>query len=84
MNPLHQLGKCLVYSSFKTKKEFLGYLSAFSGKVADSNQHHGFVPTIFDMLEKNSYFLQEELVISAINEKIEALEVNESYLESKN
>ncbi len=37
----------------------LGYLSAFSGKLAGSNDHPEFVPPVFDMLVENSFFFRE-------------------------
>ena len=61
----------------------LGYLSAFSGKLANSNHHDRFVPPVFDMLTENSFFLQEETVLNEINSKIAELETMESYVESK-
>lgn len=54
----------------------LGYLAAFSGKLADANLHPGFVPPIFDMLTEGGFFKEEEIQISAINDKIEKLEAN--------
>ena len=38
-----------------TSGEF-GYLAAYSGKLANSNDHAYFVPPIFDMLTANSFF----------------------------
>lgn len=52
----------------------MGYLAACSGKLAGTNQHSYFVPPIFDMLTKESFFLQEEEQINALNRKIETLE----------
>lgn len=52
----------------------LGYLAACSGKLAGTNQHTYFVPPIFDMLTKESFFLQEEEQINALNRQIESLE----------
>lgn len=52
----------------------IGYLSAFSGKLAGNNHHQRFVPPVFDMLEENSFFLQEETVLNAFNAQILALE----------
>lgn len=52
----------------------LGYLAACSGKLAGTNQHTYFVPPVFDMLTKESFFLQEEEQINALNRQIEALE----------
>lgn len=52
----------------------IGYLTAFSGKLADKNAHSRFVPPIFDMLAPDSFFLKGEEVISRVNEAIEVLE----------
>lgn len=60
----------------------LGYLWAFSGKLAESNHHPHFVPPVFDMLTHNSFFKQEEKVLNALNRKIEKLESSDSYLEA--
>lgn len=58
----------------------VGYLSAFSGKLAGKNLHQKFVPPVFDMLQENSFFLQQEELLNAINREIEALEKNPDYL----
>lgn len=52
----------------------VGYLTAFSGKLANKNTHSRFVPPIFDMLASDSFFLKGEEIISRINEAIEVLE----------
>jgi tRNA pseudouridine32 synthase/23S rRNA pseudouridine746 synthase len=57
----------------------IGYLSAFSGKLAGSNDHPKFVPPVFDMLVENSFFLNEQEVISAINEELERIECDENH-----
>ncbi|MEX0997458.1 MAG: pseudouridine synthase [Flavobacteriaceae bacterium] len=57
----------------------LGYLWAFSGKLAESNHHPRFVPPVFDMLTHNSFFKQEEKVLNALNSQIEGLETSEEY-----
>ena len=60
----------------------LGYLWAFSGKLAERNQHPFFVPTVFDMLEEKSFFKQEEVILNNYNKKIELLENDYAYLKS--
>ena len=60
----------------------LGYLWAFSGKLAERNHHPFFVPTVFDMLEENSFFKQEEVILNNYNKKIELLENEVSYLKA--
>ncbi len=51
----------------------VGYLSAFSGKLAGSNDHDRFVPPVFDMLAENSFFLQEQEVINNVNANVQQL-----------
>ncbi|MEW6999512.1 pseudouridine synthase [Colwelliaceae bacterium BS250] len=48
----------------------LGYLSAFSGKLADKNHLPKFVPPVFDMLAKDSFFLAEQKHINGINAQL--------------
>jgi tRNA pseudouridine32 synthase/23S rRNA pseudouridine746 synthase len=60
----------------------IGYLWAFSGKLAGENHHAHFAPTIYDMLQKDGYFRKEETVLNAINQKIEILE-NTDELQTK-
>ena len=58
----------------------VGYLAAFSGKLADSNDHLYFVPPVFDMLKHDGFYKQEEKIVNEINRKIERLEQNPTYL----
>ena len=60
----------------------LGYLWAFSGKLAGVNHHPYFVPTIFDMLHEDGFFRKEEEVLNAINQ-IEILENSDDLLNAK-
>lgn len=62
----------------------LGYLWAFSGKLAGVNQLNYFVPTIFDMLQEDSFFRKEEEVLNAINRQIEVLENSDEFQTKKN
>ncbi len=58
----------------------LGYLSAFSGKLANSNNHPRFVPPVFDMLAENSFFLKGQYILNDINRQVKDIENNESYI----
>ncbi len=58
----------------------LGYLSAFSGKLAKGNHHERFVPPVFDILKEDGFFRRQEDIISAINREIERLENAPEYL----
>jgi tRNA pseudouridine32 synthase/23S rRNA pseudouridine746 synthase len=57
----------------------LGYLSAFSGKLADSNEHPKFVPPVFDMLVENSFFLKGMEIINSVNVRIKKIESDNNY-----
>lgn len=59
----------------------IGYLSAFSGKLANSNQHERFVPPVFDMLTEDSFFLKGIVELNQINAEVEKLE-NDTYYQS--
>lgn len=68
------IGKMFGVLVVRNQHDELGYLAAVSGKLAGSNKHRYFVPPIFDMLEENSFFLNEEVHLNALNRKIEQLE----------
>ena len=57
----------------------LGYLWAFSGKLADQNHWPKFVPTVYDMLDEKGYFKSEESLLNELNEKIENLQKSAAY-----
>ncbi|RWX02625.1 RluA family pseudouridine synthase [Flavobacterium cerinum] len=57
----------------------LGYLSAFSGKLAGSNNHPKFVPPVFDMLMEDSFFLKQQYILNDINKKVKEIEADEEY-----
>lgn len=61
----------------------LGYLWAFSGKLAGVNHLPYFVPTIFDMLHEDGFFRKEEEVLNAINRQIEILENSDELRDKK-
>ena len=51
----------------------IGYLAAYSGKLADSNHIAGFVPPVYDMLAEDSFFNEQNLIINGLNQQIEQL-----------
>ena len=61
----------------------IGYLAAFSGNLAGSNIHSGFVPPVYDMLQPDDRFRIGEAEISAINRRIDEMEGNALYSELK-
>lgn len=61
----------------------VGFLAAFSGNLAGSNNHPYFVPAVYDMLQPDDFFKREEAEISVINRKIEQLQNAEELLSAK-
>ena len=62
-----QQGKMFGVLVVKTPTREVGYLAAFSGNLAGSNHHDYFVPPVYDLLNPDGYFKEEEARISAIN-----------------
>lgn len=58
----------------------VGYLAAFSGNLAHSNDHEYFVPAVYDLLSLDGFFPPEEAQISEINAKIKAEEKSDKRL----
>lgn len=77
------IGKMFGILVVKNKENEIGYIAAVSGKLANTNQHKFFVPPVFDMLNKDGFFLEQEERLNEINGELEALENNLDYLELK-
>ena len=74
------IGKMFGVLVVQNQQNEIGYITAVSGKLADKNIHKKFVPPVYDMLAKDSFFLQEETILNSINLKIEGLEGNTDYI----
>ncbi len=77
-----EAGKMFGVLVVKDQSGRLGYLAAFSGKLANSNHYEGFVPPVFDMLSDGSFFMEGMKELNAINKKIERLEASEELKEA--
>jgi tRNA pseudouridine32 synthase / 23S rRNA pseudouridine746 synthase len=77
------VGKMFGVLVVENKAKELGYLAAFSGKLAGANHHPFFVPPVFDILEKDGFFRKGEAEISDINKRIDALEKEENFIQAK-
>lgn len=73
------IGKMFGVLVVQNQQKEIGYISAVSGKLAEKNRHKKFVPPVYDMLTKDSYFLQEEDVLNGINIALENLEQDPEY-----
>ena len=74
------IGKMFGVLVVQNQQNEIGYITAVSGKLAEKNIHKKFVPPVYDMLAKDSYFLQEENVLNNINNNLEILEKDANYL----
>lgn len=68
------LGKMFGVLVVQNKQNQLGYLAAFSGKLADKSLPEKFVPPVYDIHAQNSFYKVGENEINAINKQIEDLE----------
>ncbi|MGG6231196.1 RluA family pseudouridine synthase [Tenacibaculum sp. SDUM215027] len=77
------LGKMFGVLIVQQQDETLGYLAAFSGKLADSTQHQHFVPPVFDVLDTNEFYLKTEEQLNELTHKIVSLENTTDFIETK-
>ncbi|MGK0139454.1 MAG: tRNA pseudouridine32 synthase/23S rRNA pseudouridine746 synthase [Algoriphagus sp.] len=68
------IGKMFGILLVKTAKKEIGFLSAFSGKLADSNLHEGFVPPVYDALETGSFLNVGMQELTELNRQYNFLE----------
>ena len=73
------IGKMFGVLVVQNQQNEIGYITAVSGKLAEKNIHKKFVPPVYNMLAKDSYFLQEETILNSINLEVEILENNAEY-----
>lgn len=68
------IGKMFGVLVVRSEDGTLGYLSAFSGKLANGNHHNKFVAPVFDSLKAGGFLNTGMLRLSAINAEITTLE----------
>lgn len=78
------IGKMFGVLVVKNEQGKLGFLAAFSGKLANSNQHAYFVPPVFDLLKKDGFFKEEEEELNQINAEIDELIQQPELIQLKN
>lgn len=72
------IGKMFGVLVVRNQADEIGYLAAFSGKLAESNYHNGFVPPVYDTLQKEGFYKSEEELLNGYNEQIRLLEESET------
>tara|TARA_R110000772_G_scaffold199570_2_gene310179 strand:- start:2792 stop:4480 length:1689 start_codon:yes stop_codon:yes gene_type:complete len=82
-DPEQIIGKMFGVLLVKNAMGEVGYLSAFSGKLADTNHLSGFVPPVFDMLASDSFFHAEQKIINNITTELNVLLCDDKYLALK-
>ena len=73
------LGKMFGVLVVQNTHNEVGYLAAFSGKLAGSNHHTLFVPPVFDILEESGFYRLGEEENNLINRQIEKMENAEHF-----
>ena len=68
------VGKMFGVLVVKNAKNEVGYLSAFSGKLAGGNHHHKFVPPVFDLLTQGSFLNTGMQALTLLIDEIKVLE----------
>ena len=68
------IGKMFGVLIVKNSAKQLGYLAAFSGKLAGKNHHPFFVPPVFDTLDQDGFYKKGELILNKLNDEIKTLE----------
>ena len=77
------IGKMFGVLVVENQEGELGYLAAFSGKLADANDHPHFVPPIFDMLQDGGFYRTGERLLYEMSAEIDQLEKSEELLDLK-
>lgn len=73
-NEERAIGKMFGVLVVKTQEDQVGYLSAFSGKLAGGNCHPKFVPPIFDGMVEGGFLNSGMTELTSINQEIKRLE----------
>jgi tRNA pseudouridine32 synthase/23S rRNA pseudouridine746 synthase len=77
------IGKMFGVLVVRNEQNKLGYLTAFSGKLADKSLPEQFVPPVFNMRTSGSFYIKGELEIDAMNAQLSALKKDSVYLNLK-
>lgn len=76
------IGKMFGVLVVQTQDNEIGYLAAFSGKLAGANQHSKFVPPVFDGLFEGSFVNEGMIALTHINQQIKELEEQDKAINS--
>jgi len=82
-NDPEAIGKMFGVLVVKNSAGEVGFLAAFSGKIADSNHWPKFVPPVFDILPKDGFYKIEEQEVNELNRQLEVALTNEALLDKR-
>jgi tRNA pseudouridine32 synthase/23S rRNA pseudouridine746 synthase len=68
------IGKMFGVLVVENQDGIIGYLAAFSGKLAGSNHHNRFVPPVFDLLSEDGFLNMGMNELTTINDNIKKLD----------
>ena len=74
------VGKMFSVLVVQNKQNEIGYLAAFSGKLADKSLPNKFVPPVFNMRTSGSFYLKGEAEIDEINNQLTILKKDKTYI----
>ncbi|WP_166387883.1 RluA family pseudouridine synthase [Polaribacter sp. 11A2H] len=77
------IGKMFGVLVVKNQQNEIGYLAAFSGKLADKSLPEKFVPPVFNMRTEGSFYIKGEKEIDQINAQLSLVKKDKSYLKLK-
>ena len=77
------IGKMFGVLVVKKADNTLGYIAAFSGKLADKSLPKIFVPPIFNMRTEGSFYIRGEKKIEEIGAEIQLLKKDKTYISLK-
>ena len=77
------IGKMFGVLVVKKADNTLGYITAFSGKLADKSLPKIFVPPIFNMRTEGSFYIRGEKKIEEIGAEIQLLKKDKTYISLK-
>ena len=78
----NSIGKMFGVLVVQNQNKELGYLSAVSGKLFDSNDHKTLVPPVFDMMEVDSFFNSGIQEVNALIAEINSLEEHPEFIDN--
>ncbi len=70
------IGKMFGVLVVQKEDQSVGFLAAFSGKLANTNNHKYFVPPVYDSLAEGEFLNAGMLQLKAMNDKVKELKLN--------